>query len=1027
MPSQASTVPTLGDVCAANLLHTKWLLVPSHRVGHQWTETLVRGGQSVVNMNPTTALQIALEVVGSDLATQGLTLASHAVGEFVVDAAWSQLAADGYLSRLEQSAELSAAVYASLLSLRLAGCNSDKIDESRLESKAKGKDLLILLKAYEEFLTKQALVDEADVLRQATARMLADPGALSREFLILIPQGFRAAGLEREFLDALPSPQRITIAHPAGNAQDPATDIRLLGRIGHAADYPAPIRDGSVQFFRAVGEVNEIREVLRRCLADGTHLDNVEVLHTDAETYVPLIYATARRYFSEPDRPDGVPITFAEGIPTSLSRPGRALSAWLHWTSEGYPQRLLVEMIGEGLLDCGDDEDLSFSSLVRLLRPIAIGLDADNYLPKIDEQIQALRKAPPKPATSGDDNAHEIAAHERKLKGFTALRKLIAQLLKLSRDVATGSGKAVLAAAESFLAKSARSVSELDRYAAEALLEQLRERQFWLERLGVELDLGKWLVALPSQTKVLGSGPQPGHLHVAHISAGGQSGRKRTFVVGLDDRRFPGAALQDPILLDRERNNLSSELSTSATRLHHKIEDVAAMLSRLSGSVTLSWPCLDLAADQATFPASIAMAANRLISGLHDADLEALNSAVGPPLSFAPTTANKALDEAERWLWRLSDEEIQGTDQIALVEAHYPHLARGGESLRQQAAGFGPFNGSVPAAGKDLNPFAAESPVLSASAWETAGRCPRAFFFRNGLKLYPPEEMEVDLDRWLDAAQFGLLLHDVFRSLMVELCEAGQRPQFERDHVRLAKILQEAVEQWRQEIPPPNENAFRMQYWQLVRCARIFLQDEEGFCQTSQPRFFEVALGTNSVASGSVLDDAEPVKVVLPSGRSVRAKGQIDRVDETAAHRFAVWDYKISSGYGFEENNPFRQGRRLQSVLYLQMIETALRAKHDSTAMVERFGYFFPSLRGQGRRIQWDAKELAAGTATLERLCSLVAEGAFPATNNADDCQFCDYKSICGDATKVAAQGQRLLERDDILPLLHFRELRRGK
>ena len=78
-------------------------------------------------------------------------------------------------------------------------------------------------------------------------------------------------------------------------------------------------------------------------------------------------------------------MTFAEGIPASLSRPGRALAGWLHWIDQRFPQRLLVEMIGEGLLNC--DDDISFSYLVRLLRPIAIGFGADNYLPRLDEQI----------------------------------------------------------------------------------------------------------------------------------------------------------------------------------------------------------------------------------------------------------------------------------------------------------------------------------------------------------------------------------------------------------------------------------------------------------------------------------------------------------------------------------------------------------------------------------------------------------------------------------------------------------------
>lgn len=1017
----------LSDVCTASLLHTKWLLAPSHRVGHQWVESLVRSRQSVVNLHPTTVLRLALDLVGPDLAKDGLTLVSRSVGALVIDATWDQLSTGGYLGRLEQSADLSVAVFESLLALRLAGCGTDHIKNAHMESEAKADDIKLLLKSYEAFLTGQHLVDEADVLSRAIARLVADPKPLDDDVLVLIPTSIHLAGLERKFVDALPATKRLEISPPGKqpDSADSARDISLLANIGRTVEGLQLENDDSVQFFRAVGEVNEIREVLRYAISNELPLDEIEVLHTDAETYIPLVFGTARRYFSEPNRPDGVPVTFAEGIPASLSRPGRALVAWLHWIGEDYPQRLLVEMIGEGLLNCGEDEQVSFGYLARLFRPIAIGLSADNYLPKLDEQIDALGNALPK-AISHDDHAHVMVAHKRKLKGLKTLRKLVEQLLRLSRDVAGPKGLPVLEAAQKFLKTSARSISELDRYSTESLVEQLKDRQLWLERLGVTIDLGKWLAALPTQTRVLGSGPRPGHLHVVHVGSGGHSGRKRTFVVGLEDRRFPGAALQDPVLLDRERTRLSPELSTSSARLRRKIDELAGTLSRLTGAVTLSWPCQDLGDDRETFPSSLVLSAYRLISGCHDADLESLNNAIGPPVSFAPTTGAKALDESERWLWRLSDDEIQGTNQIANVEPFFPHLVRGNAARLQQIAGFGSFNGYVPQAGKDLNPFASNGPVLSASALETAGRCPLAFYFRNGLKLYAPDELEIDPDRWIDAAQFGSLMHDVFRRFMDELSIAGQRPHFERDHKRLAKILHEAVEQWRIDVPPPNENAYRTQYWQLVRTSRIFLQAEEEFCQTSRPRFFEVALGLESVAGGSTLDEKEPATVSLPNGKSIRARGQIDRVDETAAKRYAVWDYKISSGYGYDQGDPFRQGRRLQSVLYLRMIEMALRKKLDSKAVVERFGYFFPSIRAHGLRVDWDADTLASGLAILQRVCATVENGAFIATDNADDCRYCDYASICRDVDRVTSHSESLLDRDDLVPLKHFRELRRG-
>jgi RecB family exonuclease len=1024
-----SVAPTrLQDACDTYLLQIKWLLSPSHRVGHQWVEKLVRSGHHVVNLHPTTVIRLALGIVGSDLANDGLTLASRSVGALVVDSTWHQVNPGGYLGRLDQTAELSMSVFDSLLALRLAGCTSAQIDETHLESRAKAQDIEHLLNAYEAFLDRNKFLDEAEVLRRAIAKLGTAPIVLGDDAIVLIPAGMHVAGLERQFLAALAAGAWLEVRHPAEHpeSREAATDIGLLATVGNAARGPEPKNDGSVQFIRSVGEINEVREVLRRALADKQPLDEVEILHTDADTYVPLIFGTGRRHFSEPDRPDGVPVTFAEGIPTSLSRPGRALVAWLHWIREGYPQRLLVEMIGEGLLDCGEDDDLSLGYLTRLLRPVGIGLGADQYLPKLDEQIKALGTAPPSLSSDGDDNTSASKSHERKLKGFKVLRKLIQRLLSLSDEVFSANGASALQAAERFLSTVARSISELDRYSADALVEQIEDRRLWLDRLGLTMDLVKWLGALPAQTRVLGSGPRPGHLHVAHVNSGGHSGRKRTFVIGLDDRRFPGAALQDPVLLDRERARLSPELPTSAARLRHKIDELATTLSRLAGSVTLSWSCLDLAEDRETFPSSAVLAAYRLISGSHDADLDALNDATAPPVSFAPTAPEKSLDESERWLWRLSDDGIQGTNQMPLVEAFFPHLARGRAALGQRATGFGSFNGYVPEAGKNLNPFAAGGPVLSASALETAGRCPLAFFFRNGLKLYPPEELEIDPDRWINAAQFGSLLHEVFRRFMEELSAAGQQPEYERDHERLATILREAVTRWRREVPPPNENAFRMQYWQLMRTAHIFLQTEEEFCKTSVPRFFEVALGLDPVAGGTPLDDKEPASVSLPGGRMIRTKGQIDRVDETGAGRYAVWDYKTGSGYGYDRGDPFRRGRRVQSVLYLRMIETTLRSKLQPQAIVERFGYFFPGIRAHGLRIDWDANTLSAGLETLERLCAAVEAGAFLATDDAEDCRYCDYASICNNVNQVTSHSKTLLGRDDLVPLTPFRELRRG-
>ena len=94
--------------------------------------------------------------------------------------------------------------------------------------------------------------------------------------------------------------QRIELAvdqpgHAATEEGEALTDARLLRWLLSPAEAPAPFEDGSARYFRAVGEVNEVRGVLRRCLGGEIPLDEVEVLCTDVATYVPLIYERSPR------------------------------------------------------------------------------------------------------------------------------------------------------------------------------------------------------------------------------------------------------------------------------------------------------------------------------------------------------------------------------------------------------------------------------------------------------------------------------------------------------------------------------------------------------------------------------------------------------------------------------------------------------------------------------------------------------------------------------------------------------------
>ena len=137
-----------------------------------------------------------------------------------------------------------------------------------------------------------------------------------------------------------------------------------------------------------------------------------------------------------------------------------------------------------------------------------------------------------------------------------------------------------------------------------------------------------------------------------------------------------------------------------------------------------------------------------------------------------------------------------------------------------------------------------------------------------------------------------------------------------------------------------------------------------------------------------------------------------------------MWDYKSGSAWKYDEADPFRQGRVIQPTLYIAMVAHRLRAEVSSKAKVAHFGFFFPGVKERGRRIEWDVAQLAGGKKVLGHLVSIIRQGLFIATDNKDDCKYCNYGSICGDPAVVAAASVRKLAQAENEALQPIRELR---
>jgi hypothetical protein len=549
-------IEALAEVCREHLIREKWLIAPNLRVGHQWLESLTLHGIPLLNVRIKTFKGMSIDLAGLEMARQAVSLISDAGATIVVDRILTRLRSDpsSYFSSLPPSESLARTMSAAVKALRMAEVTPEKIDPGSFETPQKGRDVTAVLEEYLNVLHEKHLVDYPEVLSMATKLARTTPDSIDAHTLVLLPDDLDLDRAEKALVEALPGQnvRYLSVDMPANGGSNPAessSDASLLQWILNPVQAPEASGDDSAEIFHAIGECNEVREVLRRIVSAGCTLDQVELLHTDREVYVSLVYETLMQVLQDPKFDDkSLPVTFAEGIPTIYSRTGRALTGWMEWMRGGFRQETVAKMIEDGLLAIPDTERKArFSRLATLLRSIPIGAGRDAYIPRLERLAAEASEQ-----NAGKNELHvpgssqgqrESSPNSEPGNDITLLLALIKALVTVSPKPGTEPSE-LLRAAQRFIEDVSRKADELDNYAAKSLLEQIGETAHLLEEdpAPLSLNVEEWLASLPGKVRVGGSGPRPGCLHVDHVLSGGHSGRKHTFIIGLDDGRFPAQA-----------------------------------------------------------------------------------------------------------------------------------------------------------------------------------------------------------------------------------------------------------------------------------------------------------------------------------------------------------------------------------------------------------------------------------------------------------------------------------------------------
>ncbi len=993
----------------------KLVVCHSYGQGRELLRRLAVSGGGWIGFESTSPAKLALELTADALANDGLKVADAFDELALLDDAIDGTLGDAP-ARLRELAEgpgLRQAIAETVRALRLAGVGPDVLKKARLRDREKRDVLARILATYESALWKR-FADMATVFRRA--RAMLEQGEFASLGRVYIVPGHGRRGVSGAFLDELIRGGAVLLrGDPAVGLSQPRSRLQpsrapepptswLLAYL-HAPDRaPTPAEQHVVpELFSAASVTDELREVLRRVMARGLQWDEVEIVATEPGAYGAALDSLARRL--------GIPVTYAVGLPFERTRPGRVVGAYIRWVKEDFPEDVIRALLERGDIKAPEDvTTLSGATLGRRLRRMRIGRGRDRY----EAALAAAEHEVAMPIDPASDDA-ETQQKRREIErdALGGLAAVLRPVLAATPAVPDRLGvhaplvdPAALARGLLALLNLVPTADGVDAMAHTRLTERLK-RLATTQLHATSLAAACAVLLSKLETRVPGpdaSGPSPwsssgGRLHLTDVAHGGLTGRRETFVVGLDAGRFPGAGVQDALLTDEDRRTLGQGLEallpTTAERLEERRYALAEMLARLRGRVTLSYSAWDSVETRMLPPAAEMLQAFRLVTRDPLANYESLHNSLimASPIPRTDGVADGSLDGSDVWLGALSHNGILRSGENVVREV-FLSLDRGlrAKDTRESRERLTTHHGGI-AARPSLDPRRNDELVVSASRLESLGACPRRYMLRYVLGIWPPDDPDMQPDRWLSPLDRGSLLHGVYEralSLAREQSCSVHEPDFER---LILDVLDEDVARWQLAVPPPGRAVYDVEVDALREDALSFVLMVRG--AAGEWIALERSFGRNG---------EPPVELKLPSG-TIRVTGAIDRVDRLPDGGLVIIDYKTGSPYGYGKRfGRYNGGRRLQHVLYAAVAEQLFREK------VVRAEYHFPTVKGKNHPASYEIGDLSGGFEVVDRLLDLIARGHFFPTDDAGDCRFCDYAVVCradADASPPAEWAQR--------------------
>ena len=1032
------------------------------------SSALARSGASF-GWTRATLRRFAVTLASPGLAAAGLTIASS----LTLEALWARvvsLLGERGLGRFAPVADrpgLPRALMSTVEELRLAQISLPDVDA----------DLAKIAAAFERELTAATLADRAVVLKLAIAAVEKSAHALVGAPLLLLDAAIGSA-LEARLVAALSSRSKDVLATvPEGDdasrarlehalevratrvGVSPATALGRLQQELFGSGTAAPgASDEGVSVLSAPGESSECVELARRIhreAAAGVPFDRMAILLRAAPQYRAHLHEALRRA--------GIPAHFAQGT-RNPDPSGRAFLALLSCASEGLSARRFAEYLSLGEVPPATEEGAPPPERPPQERFVSPDLELfprglSEAAPPADAPLEVPITDPNAPVIAGALRAPRrweqilvdaavigsVERWERRLDGYAAQldKELALQpeehiALKISRH------RADLQALRTFAMPLIQLLADLPHAATWGE---------WLTCLGVLADralrrpdrvlalLGELSpmapigpVGLAEVRAVLSprlaelitppTSPRFGKVFVAPFDAARGLSFEVVFVPGLAERIFPARVIEDPVLLDAQRERIGKELVTNAQRVDSERLALRLCVGAASKKVVLSYPRLDAEQSRPRVPSFYGLEALRAAEGRlpgFDELARRAESGASTLLGWpAPRVPADAIDDAEHDLALLGGMFREGTTSAPggaryLVDAN-KHLGR---ALRFRARRWIPK--WTPADGL-VDPIPEAQAALTArwarpfspTALQTYASCPYRFVLQAVHRLEPREEPEPIEE--MNPLQRGSFVHEVLFELLTGLRADDQlpvtEPTLESAMERLEEVIARVAAKARDDLAPAIDRVWEDGVASVRADVREWLRQLVVSSEEWLPYRFELSFGLPGREAAD--PDSRPTAVDLDYG--IKVRGSIDLVERRSDGALRATDYKTGKARA-EGGAVVGGGEILQPVLYSLVLE-----KLFPGARVEGGRLHYCTQAGNYQEVTFPLDDIArtAMGEVAKTLEDALLRGFLPAAPKKDACTWCDYKSVCGPNEEQRVRKKR---QQELAPLKKLREL----